>query len=112
MSIQQRMHEQRSEIEARKQMEETIRQFCQRMNLKADEREATLQFIADELDDRDMLARTVAFNSAVTVLTDAETRTLVVGYLAQFSQHVEGMAAELNSLAKQAKDELAMLVAN
>jgi hypothetical protein len=109
MSIIHKMQNQKAKMDVRRQLEKTIEQFCFRMKLKADERADTLQFIADELEERDKLARTLAFNSPATVLTDADIRNMVAEYLSAFSQEMDEFAAELNNLSKAAKDELAML---
>jgi hypothetical protein len=111
MSIQQKMQDTKVEMEIRREMEQAIEQFCRNIKLKADEREKTIQFIASELDDRDNLARTLAWKSPATVLADADTRNMVVEYLTQFSQEMDELAAALNALSKEAKDELAMLYA-
>jgi hypothetical protein len=109
MSIKRKMQDQKAEMAVRQQMEQAIEQFCSSMKLKADEREDTIQFIVCKLDDRGELAGTLAFNSPPTVLTDADIRNMVAEYLSAFSQEMDEFAAELTTLSKAAKDDLAML---
>jgi hypothetical protein len=112
MSIQQRMQNEKAEMAVRRKMQKAIEQFCRKRKLKADKREETIQFIADDLELRDMLAVSLASPSPATVLTHAKIKSLIIGYLTEFLQEMDSLVTELNSLSKQAKGELTMLRAS
>src|SRR2546421_12889553 len=64
------MQDQKAQMQMQRDMEKAIELFCCKTKLKADdEREDTIQFIVYKLEDRDKLARTMAFNTPATVLT-------------------------------------------
>jgi acyl-CoA reductase-like NAD-dependent aldehyde dehydrogenase len=109
MSIKRKMQEEKAEKEVRREIELAIRQFCRNMKLKADERSDTIQFIADALDEKDKLARTLALSSSATALADLDVCKVVAEYLAQFCQEMDQLVAEFTALSREAKDELATL---
>jgi hypothetical protein len=109
MSFKQKMREEKSEKEFRREMERAIRQFCWKMNLKAEKRFDTIQFIADVLREKDGLARTLARSSSAAGLTELDLYEVVAEYLAQFSQEMDELVAKFTALSREAKDELEML---
>ena len=109
MSFKQKMREEKSEKEFRREMERAIRQFCWKMNLKAEKRFDTIQFIADVLREKDGLARTLARSSSAAGLTELDLYEVVAEYLAQFSQEMDELVAKFTVLSREAKDELEML---
>ena len=107
MSLKWRIREHQEKV--RQETVLAIRQFCRKMELKVDERSDTIQFIADALNQRDPLAITVTLYLSGTDLAELDLSKEVAEYLAQFSQEMDGWAAEFTALSKQAKDELEKL---
>ena len=103
MSPKQKMRKEKSEKEFRREMERAIRKFCWKMNLKAEKRFDTIQFIADVLREKDGLARTLARSSSAAGLTELDLYEVVAEYLAQFSQEMDELVAKFTALSRKPK---------
>src|ERR1700692_3502576 len=101
MSVQQKISEQKVENERRHEIKQKVEAFCERFGLAVEEREQSLQYISDELDDHVNVVQAIAYQGPAKV----DVRAAVLMYLQEFADEMEEMASELTRLSRQVKNE-------
>jgi hypothetical protein len=99
--------EQTDENEQRAETEREVEAFCERLELKPEEREGSLRFISNRIDEHESLATAIAYNRPLHV----HIRLAVVQHLHNSAEEWDEMARELNRLSAQAREEKARILA-